>query len=470
MSIMTFQPSFPSYRSLSRRFRRKTSRPLAARPSLVEIMETRTLLSGSVAFSAPQEFDVGSNPLSVVVADFNGDGKLDMASANYFSNDVSVLLGNGDGTFQAQRSAAAGNNPYALVAADFNGDGKADLAVTHINNTNPSLSVLLGNGDGSFQAPLTVGAQLSVISVAVGDFNSDGKADLALSGRHAGVLLGNGDGTFQALRTVNTEQGVTSVAVADFNGDGKADLAMGGTGVGVCLGNGDGTFQAENHYGYESTLSIAVGDFNGDGRADLVAATADFYTNDNVVARVQLGNGDGTFQSERDVFGYQTFVESLAVGDFDGDGKTDVALGYSGVSVHTGNGDGTFENYVTPVGYQAGEMRSIATGDFNGDGRLDIAFVDQIHNKLGVMLNLSPAQQAQNLTSQIQALVAAGTLKQAVANSLLVKLTNVAGPGGVGRVTAFINQVQAMLKSGKLDPTDCYLLLGMADTLLGSLT
>src|SRR5947207_1318873 len=120
MSIKTFQPSFPCYRSLSKRSKRKASRPLTARPCVIEILDTRTLLSGSAAFSAPQEFGVGSNPLSVVVADFNGDGKLDMASANGNSSDVSVLLGNGDGTFQTPRNAAAGTGPFALVAADFN--------------------------------------------------------------------------------------------------------------------------------------------------------------------------------------------------------------------------------------------------------------------------------------------------------------------------------------------------------------
>src|SRR4051812_22642079 len=107
MSIMTYPPSFPIHRSGSQRLGRKASRPLvAARPSFVDILETRTLLSGGAAFGAPQEFDVGANPLSVVVADFNSDGKLDMASANWRANSVSVLLGNGDGTFQAQRNAA----------------------------------------------------------------------------------------------------------------------------------------------------------------------------------------------------------------------------------------------------------------------------------------------------------------------------------------------------------------------------
>jgi hypothetical protein len=170
---------------------------------------------------------VGTNPASVAVGDFNGDGKLDLAVANSASNNVSVLLGNGDGTFQAAVNYAVGTNPASVAVGDLNGDGKLDLAVANIGSNN--VSVLLGNGDGTFKAAVNYAVGSSPYSVAVGDFNGDGKLDLAVANpgsNNVSVLLGNGDGTFQTAVNYAVGSYPYSVAVGDFDGDGRMDLAV----------------------------------------------------------------------------------------------------------------------------------------------------------------------------------------------------------------------------------------------------
>ncbi len=332
-------------------------------------------------------YDAGSGPDSVAVGDFNGDGKPDLAVANYGDGTVSVLLGNGDGTFQAAVSYGAGSGPASVAVGDFNGDGKADLVVA--NSTDGTVSVLLGNGDGTFQAAVNYGAGSGPASVAVGDFNGDGKADLVVGNCNDGVvsvLLGNGDGTFQAAVSYGTGSGPASVAVGDFNGDGKADLAVAtytdGT-VSVLLGNGDGTFQAAVSYGTGSNpASVAVGDFNGDGKADLAVANY----GDGTVSLL-LGNGDGTFQAAVN-YGTGSNPASVAVGDFNGDGEADLAVAnYNDgtVSVLLGYGDGTFQ---AAVNYGTGSNpASVAVGDFNGDGKPDLAVANGGNNSVSILLN-----------------------------------------------------------------------------------
>jgi hypothetical protein len=168
----------------------------------------------------------------VTVGDFNGDGMLDLAVANPGSNNVSVLLGHGDGTFQAARNFAVGTAPVSLAVGDFNGDGLPDLAVANQNSSN--VSVLLGMGDGSFQAAVSFAAGRFPSSVAVGDFNGDGVPDLAVANAGSlqvgdgsvSVLLGNGDGTFQVAVNFAAGRDPRSLAVCDFNGDGVLDLAV----------------------------------------------------------------------------------------------------------------------------------------------------------------------------------------------------------------------------------------------------
>jgi hypothetical protein len=215
----------------------------------------------------------------VTVADFNGDGKLDLAVANNRSNNVSILLGNGDGTFQPAVEYGAGSNPTSVTVADFNGDGKLDLAVA--NNGSNNVSILLGNGDGTFQPDVNFAAGSGPSSLAVGDFNGDGKLDLAVANNgsnNVSILLANGDGTFQPAVEYSAGESPSSVVVGDFNGDNKLDVAVANNGNGnspmasiiIFLGNGDGTFQPAVEYSaYQGASSMAVGDFNGDSRLDL---------------------------------------------------------------------------------------------------------------------------------------------------------------------------------------------------------
>ena len=294
-----------------------------------------TTATSSIALSAPRGFDAGSGPQSVAVGDFNGDGKPDLAVVNSYSNNVSILLGNGDGTFQIHVDYPTGAQPGSVAIGDFNGDGKLDLAV--VNSYSNNVSVLLGNGNGTFQPAVSygTGSGTGPAFVAVGDFNRDGKLDLAVANSNSSnvsVLLGNGDGTFQTAVNYDVGGAPTSIAVGDFNHDGKLDLAVAvpvpgpSTYVSVLLGNGDGTFQtAVNYNAPYAPDAVAVGEFNGDGNLDLVVG------NRSSNISVFLGNGDGTFRTAVNYSaGYNP--SSVAVGDFNNDGTLDLAVANSGSS------------------------------------------------------------------------------------------------------------------------------------------
>jgi len=357
----------------------------------------------TVSFTARVDYPVGANPSSVVVGDFNGDGVPDFATANYGANTVSVLLGNGDGTFQAARTfATAGFNPEFVALGDVNGDGRQDLAVAHSGSTPSTVSVLRGNGDGTFQAARVFATGQGSLSVAVGDFNGDGRPDLVAANYYSNdvsVLLGNGDGTFQPAQSFPTAgMNPVTVAVGDFNGDGRPDLAVTNGAnttsgavpgnLAVLLGNGDGTFQAARTIDVGITPAfVAVRDVNGDGRPDL--AVANFRSND---ASVLLGNGDGTFQAPRN-FNTGTGPLSMAVGDVNSDGQPDLAVanfdfniqGPNTVSVLLGNGDGTFQ---AAQAFSAGtNPASVAVGDFNGDVRQDLAVGNFNSDNVSVLIN-----------------------------------------------------------------------------------
>jgi len=194
---------------------------------LSQAVGTDTLAQPSVFFLSRQDFGAGDGPISVAVADFNADLRPDLAVANGGSNNVSILLGNGDGTFAAARNFGAGDGPNSVAVADFNADSVPDLAVTNARSDN--VSIFLGNGDGTFAAARNFGVGSFPVFVAVADFNADLRPDLAVTNfffNNVSILLGNGDGTFAAAQNFEVGSNPISVAVADFNADLRPDLAV----------------------------------------------------------------------------------------------------------------------------------------------------------------------------------------------------------------------------------------------------
>jgi len=283
----------------------------------------------AVIFQPQQTFPVGVAPGSVAVADLNADGAPDLVTANRLSDNVSVLLGNGDGTFQAQQTFPVGNFPVPVAVADLNTDGAPDLVTANANSDN--VSVLLGNGDGTFQAQQTFPVGRFPFSVAAADLNADGIPDLVIANElsnNVSVLLGNGDGTFQAQQTFPVGGFPLSAPVADLNTDGVPDLVtanFNSDNVSVLLGNGDGTFQAQQTFPVGiRPYSVAVADLNADGVPDLVTANR---FSDNV--SVLLGNGDGTFQAQQ-TFPVGDEPQSVAVADLNTDGAPDLVTANQG--------------------------------------------------------------------------------------------------------------------------------------------
>ena len=345
--------------------------------------------AASVGFPQMASYITGIWPYSVAAGDFNGDGKPDLAVANYGGQSVSVLPGNGDGTFGSAVTYALPGQANFVAVADFNGDGKQDLVVAC-----PSyVSILLGNGDGTFQNPINrfVGVIAALIT---GDFNSDGKTDIALVDEQVSgamkVMLGNGDGTLQAPTTYGAGSSPRSIASGDFNGDGRTDLVVANfqsNTFSVYLGNGDGTFRNQVSYPCGTyPAAVQAGDFNGDGKLDLAIGGSPL--------EVALGKGDGTFPSLI-TYPAVTSADAIAVADVNGDSKLDLAItrwtsgnGYS-LAVMPGNGDGTFQTALNLAdGFRS---TGILAADFNGDGRTDLAAATYGGNILAVLLGTDAA-------------------------------------------------------------------------------
>lgn len=358
---------------------------------------------------------LATNPL---VADLNGDGNLDLIESG--SSSIFVLLGNGDGTFST--SALNSGGQAALAVGDFNGDGILDLLVTSGSLQSDTVTVWLGNGDGTFTPTgtnVSIGpAGSNPWSGTVGDFNGDGILDAAIlvdapggTGYSLTVLLGNGDGTFTPASTSTAFPNSShSFAVGDFNGDGILDLAAPNTvsnSVSIFLGNGDGTFSpavVSPATGTDPGQMVA-GDFNQDGKLDLVVQLNSGLPNQFTVL---LGNGDGTFTPSGSSPSIPILAETISVGDFNGDGNADlfVVAQMGVVYVLEGNGDGTFTTVAGAAPQEMSGEDVLAAGDFNGDGATDIAVV-----YLGgqVTVQLSANQRATASATGISVPVATGT-------------------------------------------------------------
>jgi FG-GAP-like repeat/HYDIN/CFA65/VesB-like, Ig-like domain/FG-GAP repeat len=358
---------------------------------------------GSSLFFPPAGYAVAGTPQAVTSGDFNGDGIPDLATVDGGTgNCLSVILGNGDGSFQAPLTYPVGSNPVAVQAGDFNGDGRVDLAVANADRN--SIGILLGNGDGTFEPMVSypVVGTGSPDSLAVADFNGDGRLDLVTciyDGSTApggvDVFLGNGDGTFQPALYYPAGVGPLAVAVGDFNNDGATDLAVAnyyGTSnstLSILLGNGEGGFAPPVDYAAGAgPRSIAVGDFNNDGNLDL--AVGDTLNMDRL--SILLGKGDGTFAARTAVASGITSYAVVAA-DFNGDGNLDLAVGSSSsltpVDVLLGNGNGTF---LAPLSFTLGDGSTLALGaaDLTGDGLLDLFGPSNAPNSVAVLINAGP--------------------------------------------------------------------------------
>ena len=347
------------------------------------------------------DFDCSSVPEGLALADLNGDGRLDAVTANNGSDDMTVFLNDGSGVLNAVETLAAGTGPTSIASADFDADGNADVAILNgfasDESDRSSVSIFLGNGDGTFADATTHRVGTFPEKIAVADFNGDGDADLAttdLFSDTVSVCLGNGDGTFAAAESVMVAEGPSGLSVGDFDADGAIDLvvtldlAVPGEVV-VLLGDGSGGFEAQTPtlaVG-DTPLSVAVGDLNGDGAEDLAVPN---WGEDTI--SVFFGNGDGSFDAGP-LLVAGLLAGDAVIADLDADGANDIVsldgLGSENADgllvVIPGNGDGTFgEIAIFEVGSTPG---ALAVGDLNGDGGLDVVTAHEDTGDIGVLLN-----------------------------------------------------------------------------------
>jgi hypothetical protein len=371
----------------------RTARKRAAFRPMLEALEARDVPS----FGSPISTSVpaGAQVTAQVAADVNGDGKADLIVAT--NEGIFMALGKANGHFTSFRQYLLaglpnGSSQTALAVADVNGDGKLDIITASDGGSGgsnvplTSMSLLPGNGDGTFQAaqgPYWLGMFSTPTSLAVADFNADGRTDFAVSGSgQVTVMFINGtafSGSTYAVPAI--AGGISStVAARDLNCDGKADLVVAdGAGAAfVLLNNGNGSFAAPVAYSAGGdAYSVAVGDVNGDGSLDLMTANAA----SNSIS-VLLGNGDGTFGTVR-TYAVGGSPSTIAVGDFNKDGTLDIAMAGSEMDVLLNNGDGTFgtAQRVGPAG------SDLTVADINGDGFPDLAQIDANGISIDVLLN-----------------------------------------------------------------------------------
>src|SRR5665213_3376614 len=379
----------------------------------------QSLLSGGISLPR-SDYDSGKGPISVAVATFNtkNSGHPDIAIANQLDGTVTILAGNGDGTFVAQATTCAppscialpgvtsgttvtAASPSSIVTGDFNNDGFADIAVT--DQANNQVLILLGNGDGTFQAPVPYPTGVKPVAMLAQDFDGDGEPDLAVVNQTDGtvsILLGNKvngtqNGTFgtppNQTAPVTVGAAPSSIATGEFDtvNNTNADLVVTNSTdntVSVVLGNGDGTFGTQNVFTTgNGPAGVATADFNADAKADLAVTNQ----TDSTVS-ILLGNGDGTFQTQSTVATGSSPVGIVAA-NFSG-ASPDLVIAdetANNADVLIGNGDGTFSG---PISLPTGNAPiALAAVDLNGDSTLDLVTANNSSNTVTVTLNTLPS-------------------------------------------------------------------------------
>ena len=405
----------------------------------IKALVITSLCAANVLAAAINTHPVGNEPKGVVIADFNNDGKRDLAVVNRGSHNVSILLGDGAGNFGAATNFSTGDTfsePFSLAAGDFNNDGKNDVVVSKPNVH--VISVLLGDGNGALGAPVdfSVGELPGII--AVGNFNGDANSDVAIAafGSNNGgvfVLLGTGTGSFGSPTKFTAGPQPRYVAIGDFNRDNKTDLAVANVGFGfnkisILIGNGTGGFGGPTDFSVgTSPIGLVVRDFNNDTFVDLAVANAE---SNNV--SILKGDGQGGFGTATN-FPANSSPLSITAGDFDGDGKLDLAVGANStgdrISILRGDNTGQF---TAPTSFTAGSgPYDLAAADFDGTVGSDLAVANASSHTVTVLsgplpsISISAASVTEGNTGTVPAtfpLTLSGSINQQV--TLFYSLSN----------------------------------------------
>jgi hypothetical protein len=352
-------------------------------------------------FKKPVFYQVGSQPYGAAAADFNHDGKLDLAVPDVSPGDISILMGKGNGTFRPSQQFATTTDPDAVAVGDFNEDGDLDIAVTEYGFGGGALEIFLGQGDGTFTQGEVLFPGNLPYGLTVADFNGDGHLDIATANdgdNQVAVMFGNGHGKFRSPVVYDVPLPERVFAV-DLNGDGHPDLAVlaycgqsghcGFGAVAVLLNKGHGTFAKARYFDVHGVgpEGIASADLNHDGKVDLVVTNNNFLSSS--IVSVLLGKGDGTFKRAV-TYPVGAGPAGPAIADFDGDGNLDIAvanIASSTVSLLYGKGNGRFRPARDIIIGSSAYPISATAADFNSDGAPDLAVPLQGLNSVAILIN-----------------------------------------------------------------------------------